>query len=276
MRGMAQSQTSPGDRVPWASGATPWAAAWQWLVGWWRVAHLALLLAALALSSSSYGRARRLALARHLVAGAGQTLAWFTVLSALLSLVLIRIVTVTAVSYGLSEYALQMVVRVLVLELIPLAAALFVALRVSLPHGVELIALRRRQGLSAAAMRAPAMLAGELLPRVLSSVFAVLLLAAVSGVVALVLAYVTVHGFTPWALAGYTRNVGQVFDPVTTLIFVLKTIGFSQIVAVIPVASAVYDAPPGVPRTRAELRALVRMFVLLIAVEVASLVGNYY
>ena len=56
-------------------------------------------------------------------------LPWFTALSALVSLVIIRIVLVTALSYGLSRFALEMVVRVLVLELIPLSAALFVALR---------------------------------------------------------------------------------------------------------------------------------------------------
>lgn len=53
-------------------------------------------------------------------------------MSTLLSLVLIRVVVVTALSYGLSQYALQMVVRVLVLELIPLSAAMFVALRAGL------------------------------------------------------------------------------------------------------------------------------------------------
>ena len=42
---------------------------------------------------------------------------------------------VTALSYGLSRYALEMVVRVLVLELIPLSAALFAALRSRMPAG---------------------------------------------------------------------------------------------------------------------------------------------
>jgi phospholipid/cholesterol/gamma-HCH transport system permease protein len=65
-------------------------------------------------------------------------LAWFGVLSALVSLVLIRIVVVTSQSYGLSRFALEMVVRVLVLELIPLCAAAFVALRTTLPAGLEL------------------------------------------------------------------------------------------------------------------------------------------
>jgi hypothetical protein len=65
-------------------------------------------------------------------------LAWYGVLSALVSLVLIRIVVVTSQSYGLSRFALEMVVRVLVLELIPLCAAAFVALRTTLPAGLEL------------------------------------------------------------------------------------------------------------------------------------------
>ncbi|HMR70126.1 MAG TPA: ABC transporter permease [Rubrivivax sp.] len=235
-----------------------------------------MLLLALSLSPSSFARAHRAALARQLTQDAGPTLLWFTLLSAFLSLVLIRIVIVTAVSYGLTQYALEMVVRVLVLELIPLAAALFVALRVSLPAGAELVMLRRRAGLDAAAMHTPAVLAGELLPRVLAGMFAVVLLALLSCALALVLAYVSVHGFTPWALAGYTRTVGQIFGPVVTLIFVLKTLAFSVIVALTPVASAVHDAPPGSSRTRVELRALVRMFTLLLLIEAASLVGNYY
>ncbi|MBI3153823.1 MAG: ABC transporter permease [Burkholderiales bacterium] len=260
----------------WALQPARWAAPLAWLGGWWKVVELGALLLALALAPSSYARVRRPALMRQLTQDASSTLLWFTLLSAFLSLVLIRIVTVTAISYGLTRYAMEMVVRVLVLELIPLAAALFVALRVSLPAAAELVGLRRRAGLDAAAMRAPAMLAGELLPRVLAGVFAVLLLALVSCVLALVLAYGSVHGLTPFALAGYTRTVGQVFGPVVSLIFGLKTLAFGVVVALIPVAAAVHDAPPGTPRTRVELRALVRMFALLLLIEAASLIGNYY
>lgn len=264
---------SPGSRV---AGAAALRGPLAWLLGWWHVVRLGALLLALALSPSSYAAPRRPALVRHLVQDAGASLLWFSLLSAFLSLVLIRIVTVTAISYGLTQYALEMVVRVLVLELIPLAAALFVALRMSLPAGAELVALRRRAGLGVAAMYARAMLAGELLPRVLAGIFAVVLLALLSCALALVLAYVSVHGFSPWALAGYTRTVGQVFGPVVSLIFALKTLAFSVVVALIPVASAVHDAPPARSRTRIELRALVRMFTLLLLIEVLSLMGNYY
>jgi phospholipid/cholesterol/gamma-HCH transport system permease protein len=273
----APLDTSGNARGAWTPSArlAPGRAVTGWFAGWWRVIHLGALLLVLALSPSSYAARHRPALARQVVLGTAPTLAWFTLLSAFLSVVLIRIVIVTARSYGLSQYALEMVVRVLVLELIPLAGALFVALRYSLPAGAELVGLRRRLGLDAAAMRSPAMLVGELLPRVLAGVFAVLMLAAVSCVVALVIAYVSIHGLTPWALAGYTRTVGHIFNPAVALIFSLKTLAFSATVALIPIASAVYDAPPGASRTRVELRALVRMFVLLLLVELVSLMGNY-
>ena len=99
----------------------------DWLQTWWRLAQFAVLMLSVALTPATYGRANRPVLARHLVADTVPNLAWFGVLSALVSLVLIRIVVVTSLSYGLSRFALEMVVRVLVLELIPLTAAAFVA-----------------------------------------------------------------------------------------------------------------------------------------------------
>ena len=69
-------------------------------------------------------------------------------LSALISLVLIRIVVVTALSYGLSQFAVQMVVRVLVLELIPTTAR---AVRRAALHDP---ARRRARGVALARNRA--------------------------------------------------------------------------------------------------------------------------
>jgi phospholipid/cholesterol/gamma-HCH transport system permease protein len=250
-----------------------------WLHGWWFIVHLGALLAALALSPSIYRPAVRQALLREIYRGTAPGLPWFTVLSSLMGLVLIRIVTVTAISYGLDQYALEMVVRVLVLELIPLSAALFVALRYTLPQRAELTRLRRSGALDPRLSRTPGQateaLQRELLPRVVSGVFAVLAVAAVSCVVSLVIAYLTVYGFTPWAFEAYTRVVGSIFHPTVTMIFMLKTLGFSVTVALIPVASAVYDGPRATTPGSAELRTLVRMFVVLLAIEALSLLGNY-
>jgi len=251
-------------------------AALKWFAGWWRIIRLGALVLVLALSPSSYRGDNRAAMARNVYLDTAPILLWFTVLSSLISLVLIRIVVVTALSYGLSRYALEMVVRVLVLELIPLTAAVFVAVRCTLPNGAEIAVLRARGEFDALRRRGIDPLQREVLPRVMSGVFAVLMLAAVSGVVTLVLAYLSVHGFTLGAMAGYTRTVGHVFSPPVAMIFALKTFFLSLAVSLIPVASALYARSRARSRPSAELQNLVRMFLVILLIEAISLVGNYY
>ncbi len=251
-------------------------AALRWLAGWWRILVLGAELFVLALSPISYRAASRVNLVRHVYAATAPSLLWFTVLTATFSLVLIRIVVVTALSYGLSQYALEMVVRVLVLELIPLTAALFVAVRYCIPRGSELYKLRTRGGFDSLRQQGLDPIAHELLPSVVAGVFAALTLAAVSCVVSLVLAYFTVYGFTTSAFAGYTRTVGQIFNPAVTLIFSLKTFFFSLAVSLIPAGISLQDMPRHMSRASVELQGLIRMFAVLLLVEVASLVGNYY
>jgi phospholipid/cholesterol/gamma-HCH transport system permease protein len=251
-------------------------AALAWLLGWGRIVHFGALILVLTLSPSSYNRENRLVLARHLYANTAPILTGFTLLCALVSTVLTRIVMVTALSYGLSQYALQVVIRVLVLELIPLTAALFVALRCTIPNGADLSQMRHRGELEAMRLRGIDPVAREVLPRVVAGVYSSIMLAALSCVVALFTAYVAIYGFTTTGFAVYTRLFGQVVTPVVTLIFCLKTLFFSLAVALIPMASGVYDIITGPSRTSIEMRGLVRMFAVLLLIEVASLVGNYY
>jgi phospholipid/cholesterol/gamma-HCH transport system permease protein len=248
----------------------------HWLAGWWRIVHLGALIAALALSPRSYGRANRSALFNQIYLATAPNLLWFMVLVSLLSLVLIRIVLVTALSYGLSQYALQMVVRVLVMELIPLTTALFVGLRCTIPHGAEIAAMRSRGEFDALKTRGLDPLRHEVLPRTLAGVFAMLMLASMSCVLTLVLTYLSAYGFTRWGLPAYTHTVGQVFGPAVALIFTLKIVLMSLAVSLIPVASVLYDAGRVRSRSSVEMRGLVRMFQAILLIEAASLIGNYY
>lgn len=240
-----------------------------------RVTQDTALLLALAASPATHTPARRARLAQQVVRATLPQLPWFTLLAALAGLVLIRIVVVTAQSYGLSQFALEMVVRVLVLELLPLSAALFVALRCTLPLASELRRLQAKPGQPG--MTPVDWLADEVLPRALAGLFAVLLLVALSGVLALVMAYLVVHGLSPWGLDGYTRMVGRVFSPSVTLVFVLKTLACALAVGTVPLVSVGGPVrPTNGPGTSVELLGLVRMTGVLLAVEVVSLVGNYY
>lgn len=249
------------------------------LRSWWQIVHLGAMIVVLAASPSSWRQPWRGAIARQVWLGSAPVLLGFAIISTVLSVVIMRIVLVTAQSYGLSQYALEMVVRVLVLELIPLTAALFIALRVSLPGAVELAELRSDDTLAALRDEGIDVLRQEIVPRAIGSLFAVLMLAAISSVICLVLAYLLVHGFSPWGLERYTRLVGRIFGPVVTLIFVLKTLAMAAAVSLIPIGAALHDSQnPRLGATRAvfELQALVRMFFAILLIELASLVGNYY
>jgi phospholipid/cholesterol/gamma-HCH transport system permease protein len=227
--------------------------------------HFGAVVMVMALSPSSYNPTQRATTAKHIYTSTWQVLPWFTALSALLSLVLIRIVVVTALSYGLSQYALQMVVRVLVLELIPLSAAMFVALRAGLAFNAGAFTPRHFGDLEH--------LRTDLAPRVLADAFAVLALAMLSSVIALALTYLSVYGFSPWGLPSFTRTVGQVFDLSISLGFMLKTMLFSLAVAVVPMAASLEAT-----RQRADYAmqpGAVRLFLVLLLLEAASLAVKY-
>lgn len=248
----------------------------HWMAEWWLLVHLGAVILLLSLSPSSYERSNRLVLARHLYDNTAPILMGFTVLCALVSLVLTRIVTATALSYGLSQYALQVVIRVLVLELIPLTAALFVALRCTIPDGAELARLQAQGALETLRLQGINPVHREILPRVVAGIFSTVTLAALSCMVALLVAYLVVYGFGLAGLAGYTRLFGQVFTPAVSLIFVVKTLLFSLAVSLIPMASAFYGMRESSTRSSAEMRGLVRMFAVILLIEVLSLIGNYY
>lgn len=247
-----------------------------WLAGWWQVLFTGARLAVLALSPSSYRSESGAVVLRQIHNAAGPGLPGFTMLMALFNVVVIRIVVVTAFAYGLTQYALDAVVRVLVLELIPLVAALYVAVDYSIPGGSELYKLRRDGGFERLRAQGVDPLAHEVLPRVLGGVFAVLLLAAVSCVISLLLAYIAVHGFTLAGMASYNRAVGHIFDPPVTLIFGLKTGLFAVAVALLPMANALRKMRRRPSRTSVELQGLVQVFVLMLAIEMVALMGNYY
>jgi phospholipid/cholesterol/gamma-HCH transport system permease protein len=245
-----------------------------WVVAWWHTAYFAAVSVIALFSRATHARANRAYLAYHIHAACAPVLPWYTALTAIVSLILIRIVVVTAQSYGLSQYALDMVVRVLVLELLPFSAAMFVALRVMPPMSDALRRLAGKGRLSGWQSGSRA-LTREIAPRVLAAISAVLVLAVVSAVVALVLAYVVVYGFSPWGFETYTRLVGQAFFPAVTLLLAVKVLLFSLAVACVPLASALYPPAPGRAGRNGAPPGAARLVAALLMVEMATLVLRY-
>ena len=247
----------------------------RWLMGWWQVALFGAQMLVLALAASTYRRSQRYTIYRQLHAATVPLLPGFVVMSALLSLVIIRIVVATTQTYGLSQFAIEVLVRTLVVELLPLLVALYVALRFTMPSGDDVASMRERGELIASWRSGGDPARDELLPRVLAGVFAVVFLALLSGAMALLMTYVTIYGFTSWGFAAYTRDVGHVFNPAATLILCMKTFLFSLIVAILPIAPNPQYGGAAL-RQRDEIGQLGRLFALILVVEVLSLIGNYY
>jgi len=247
-----------------------------WWRGWLQVIHVAAQVLVLAGSPSSYRRSQRGVILRAIYLATMPLLPGFTIISAVVAQVIIRIVIATALSYGLSRYALDVLVRTLVLELIPLSAAMFAAIRYALPAG-ELVRNMRLRGefeTQLAAGRDPTR--DIVLPYAIAGMFSVITLAAVSSAVTLMLAYLSVHGLSTWGLPGFTRTVGQVFNPVIVLIFGLKTLFLSLAVAIIPMVPTPREGLAGDGRASANLTRLGRLLAVVLLIEMLSLVGNYY
>ena len=247
----------------------------RWAAAWARITFFGSVMVVRALSPRSYGPQTRHNLARLVYIDTAPILGWFKVLISLFTVIITRIVVVTAASYGLSQYALEMVIRVLVVELIPLTAALFVALRTTIPSGAALVEMRRIGHFRTLRRQRLDPIEVEVLPRLIAGIFACITLAAISCVVAGVLAYLAVYGFTTAGEQGYVHMAGRVFDPLFTFIFALKTLLFVIAVSVIPMASGLNNIEDDGSRESAALQGLVRMFGVLLIMEALSLVGNY-
>ncbi len=242
---------------------------------WLRTFQFAAEAIATAHSPSAYDDQARRTAARQIYFSAWQVLVGFTLATALISYVLIRIVIATAQDFGLSQYALELTVRVLVLELIPLFAALFVALRSGAAINTEVALMHIRGELEALQRSGRDPLHRELVPRAIGSVVAVMLLTYLSCAVALVLAYVVTYGFSPWGLSQYLRTTALVFDWVMVTGMAIKTFLFGVMVAAVPITAAL-----AVPReigmaALAVQRGMVRLGGAIALIEGVFLVVMY-
>ena len=89
---------------------------WQWAARLASLAWRAACLGVLMISPASYLAPYGGAIASRLVVDTLPLLAGYAAFSALLSVVITRIVVTTAVTYGLTQYAMEVVIRMLVLD----------------------------------------------------------------------------------------------------------------------------------------------------------------
>lgn len=228
-----------------------------------------------ALTPGAYNSATRTVVLKQIYFTAWQILPGFTLFAALLSYVLIQIVVTTAANYGMSEYALEISMRLLVLELLPLITALFVALRSGSAINTE-VALMKIQGeIEALEDAGVDTLRLEFMPRVIGGMISVLALTAVTSVLAVVLAYLAVYGFQIWSFPDFNRVMAKIFDAPILLGMLFKSLAFGLAVTVIPVAEGMATPRKLFMAPISVLRGMVRLFFALMLIEVAALAIKY-
>ena len=243
---------------------------------WRRVLRFAGIATVAAVSPSTYNLQARAVAVRQIYYTAWQILPGYAALTALLGLLLIEVVMVSARRYGVTQYSLELVLRVLVLELVPLATALFVALRSGAAIGAEIGLMSVRGELDDREEAAASPLHAELVPRIAGAALAKAALTTLGCLITTWLAYVVFYGFASAGLPEFTRIVGDVFDGVELIAFGLKCLLFGLAVAIVPAATAL-EAEPGVLKSlpAVVLGGLLKLFAVIVAVEAATLVVKY-
>ena len=243
---------------------------------WRRLLRFGGYATAAALSPSSYGSAARALATRQIYLTAWKVLPAYLAFSALLSLVVIEIVHSTARAYGLSQYALELVLRVLIIELIPLLTALFVALRSGAAIGAEIALMRVSGELEDQEDSGASPLHGELVPRIAAAALSVFSLTTLSIALAVYLTYALFYGTSVSGFHVFTRVVGHVIDLPILIGTLLKCGLFGLAVALIPLATGL-EAEPGEVHTvpAAVLAGLMKLFLVIGLIEILSLVVKY-
>ena len=247
------------------------------LNAWVRVFQFAITALVGLLTPSMYNKATRLVVQQQIYFTAWQILPGFTLFAALFSFLIIEIVGSTARKYGLYEYALELIVRILVLEILPLMTALFIALRTGAAINTEVALMKIQNELDALQRMGIDPLRLELLPRVIAGTISVLALTAVNIVVALWLTHLLIIDFHPWTLTtgDFTRMIGKVLDMPALLVLWAKTLAFGFAVTVIPISEGLNTPQKLFHAPIAVLRGMVRLFFSLMVIEAAALAIVY-
>jgi phospholipid/cholesterol/gamma-HCH transport system permease protein len=243
---------------------------------WRRLLRFGVFATAAALSPSTYGPQARAIAVRQVYLTAWNVLPGYLAFTALISVVVIEVVRNGARAYGLTQVALELVLRVLVLELIPFLTALFVALRSGAAIGVEVALMRVNGTLEEEEQADRSPLQSELVPRIVGAALSVFSLTTLAIALSMYLAYALFFGGSNAGLSVFTRVVGHVFDLQIFVGLLLKCALFGLAVALIPLATAL-EAEPGQPGTvpAAVLAGLMKLFLVIGLIEVLSLMVKY-
>src|SRR4051812_7334380 len=205
---------------------------------WQRVLRFAAFATIAALSPSTYTQQAREQAVRQVYYTAWQVIPGYAVVTTALGLLLIEVVQVLARKYGVERFSLELVLSFLVLELVPLFTALFVALRSGAAIGAEIALMSVRGDLADEEQAGKSALHAELVPRVAGAALGVAALTAIGCALTTWLAYTVFYGLGSAGIAEFSNIVVNVFDGEELAVLGLKCLFFGLAVAIVPTATA--------------------------------------
>ncbi len=247
----------------------------DWIRAWWRAGRFTILGVAAVLSPSSYTPFSRSVSVKQVYFTAYQVVPAYVLFAALLGLVVANITVAVARSFGLTQYALELIFRALVLEIAPMLTALFVALRSGAAISTEVALMQVTGEFDEMRRRNLDPFEREFVPRILGVAFAMVSLTIIGSSLMLLLAYTSMYGFLPFGFDAYTRTVALVFDIPTLVGFSIKWLAFGLMVAMIPIAAGLDATRDAKSAPVAVMGGMVRLFSALGLIEITSLAVKY-
>ena len=229
----------------------------------------------LLLERSTWNRATFDVVVKQVYFTAVQILYVFLGYALVISWLMITIILSTARDFGLTEFASEMTIRVLVLELLPFLTALFVALRSGSAINTEVALMQVNNELDALAHCKVPPMQFEFLPRLIGGVISVVTLAGLAGILALLLAYLSIYGLSMAGFEAFTQIIAKVFNLKILIGLIAKCALFGLAVTLIPVTAGLETPKKLFMVPVSVLRGMMRGFFAIVAIEVVSLALKY-
>lgn len=246
---------------------------------WFIVAYtlFAFLLRAIRylLHPSTWNRATYDVVLKQVYFTAVQILPLFLGFALLISWLIVNIILNTARQYDLTEFATEMAIRVLILELLPFLTVLLIALRSGSAINTEVALMRVHKELDALEHCQVSPMQFEFLPRLIGGIISMLTLAGLSALSALVLTYVSIYGFNIAGLDFFNQTVAKIFTPFIVVGFLVKSVLFGLVVTLIPIITGLETPRKLFLVPVSALRGMMRVFFAIVAIEGASLALQY-
>ncbi|MBW8305928.1 MAG: ABC transporter permease [Thiobacillus sp.] len=249
------------------------------VVGWFTVGYAMFAFLAkaglLLLDRTTWNRATFDVVVKQVYFTAVQILPVFLGYALVISWLIITIILSTARDFGLTAFASEMTIRVLVLELLPFLTALFVALRSGSAINTEVALMQVNNELDALAHCKVPPMQFEFLPRLIGGVVSVVILAGLAGLLALLLGYLSIYGVSTAGFEPYTQTIAKIFDFKIMAGLIVKCALFGLAVTLIPVTAGLETPKKLFMVPVSVLRGMMRVFFAIVTIEVVSLALKY-